>query len=141
MQFSRKKGEVVKIERSGISKFLGDLEADVMEVVWGSGEATVKRVLGVLEAKGKKLAYTTVLTVMQNLEKKGLLQSQRVDKKNLYFPTISKEEFLDKMVGDALESLIRDFPEHVVSHLLPKESLGEEELKRLANLLREKAKR
>jgi len=138
MKFSRKGGEIFKVNRRGTSKFLGDLEARVMEVVWKLGEATVREVKEHLEKGGKKLAYTTVLTEMQNLEKKGLLKSRREQKKNVYSPTVSRKEFLDKMVGDTLKSLIEDFPEEVISHLLPEEEVDEEEIKRLLKLLKER---
>jgi predicted transcriptional regulator len=138
MQFSRKKSGILKIDCRGISKFLGELEAEVMEIVWKIKEATVKTVQAQLEKEGKCLAYTTVLTVMQNLEKKGLLKSKRIEKKNLYTPTISKEEFLDKMVGDAVRSLVKDFPEQVVSHLFGGEDVDEEEIRKLLRILKER---
>jgi len=139
MQFSRFKKSVLKLDRQGISKFLGELEADVMEVVWRVKEATVKTVQAHLEKEGKCLAYTTVLTVMQNLEKKGLLKAKRREKKNIYTPTLSRDEFLDKMVGDAVRSLINDFPEQVVSHLFHGEDVNPEEIKRLLKILKERS--
>ncbi len=137
MYISRKKREIFKVDRRGTSKFLGDLEAEVMEIIWELGEATVKDVWKRLLRDGKKLAYTTVLTEMQNLEKKGLLISRRECKRNVYTPTMGKKEFIDKMVGEAMHSLLADFPEQVISHLIPEEEVSKEEIERLLKLLKE----
>lgn len=139
MQFSRIKTHILKVDRRGVSKFLGELEADVMEVVWKHKETSVKTVQAHLEKEGKCLAYTTVLTVMQNLEKKGLLKAKRIEKKNIYSPTLSKQEFLNKMVGEAVKSLVEDFPEQVVSHLFEGEDIDPEEIKRLLKILKERS--
>jgi len=139
MELSRK-SKIVKIDKQGVSKFLGELEAEVMEVMWRLNEATVKKVNRLMEANGRSFAYTTILTVMQNLEKKGLLRVRKENKKNIYSPAMTKEEFLKRMVGETVRSLIEDFPEEVVSHLVEANELQEEEIERLLKLLRERRK-
>ncbi|MGH2948524.1 MAG: BlaI/MecI/CopY family transcriptional regulator [Solirubrobacteraceae bacterium] len=75
---------------------LGELEADVMEQLWRQGEATVRSVLEALNATFEKArAYTTVMTVMGNLDRKGLLTRRREGKTDIYTPVMSREEYLD----------------------------------------------
>jgi predicted transcriptional regulator len=75
---------------------LGDLEADVMEQLWRQGEANVRSVLQALNAAAEKArAYTTVMTVMGNLDRKGMLTRRREGKTDIYTPVMSREQYLD----------------------------------------------
>jgi predicted transcriptional regulator len=75
---------------------LGDLEAEVMEQLWRQGEANVRSVLQALNATAEKArAYTTVMTVMGNLNRKGLLTRRREGKTDIYTPVMSREQYLD----------------------------------------------
>jgi predicted transcriptional regulator len=75
---------------------LGELEADVMEHVWRQGEATVRSVLEALNATAAKArAYTTVMTVMGNLDRKGLVTRRRDGRTDIYRPIMSREAYLD----------------------------------------------
>jgi predicted transcriptional regulator len=75
---------------------LGDLEANVMEQLWRQREANVRSVLGALNATAEKArAYTTVMTVMGNLDRKGMLTRRREGKTDIYTPVMSREEYLD----------------------------------------------
>src|SRR6266498_5925199 len=89
---------VYRPDRPGIRKVLGDLEADIMEVVWGrpSGEgATVRDVFEVLYER-RRIAYTTVMTTMARLAKKNLLRAEKVDQAYVYYPAFSQEEFVSR---------------------------------------------
>lgn len=73
---------------------LGELEAEVMEQVWRQGEATVRDVLeAVNAAAGKVRAYTTVMTVMGNLDRKGVLTRRREGKSDVFTPVMDREEY------------------------------------------------
>jgi predicted transcriptional regulator len=75
---------------------LGELEAEVMQRLWRDGEATVRSVLEALNATTEKArAYTTVMTVMGNLDRKGLLTRRREGKTDVYSPVMSRQEYLD----------------------------------------------
>jgi predicted transcriptional regulator len=75
---------------------LGELEADVMEHLWQQGEATVRNVLEALNASAEKArAYTTVMTVMGNLDRKGMLTRRREGKTDIYSPVMSRQDYLD----------------------------------------------
>jgi predicted transcriptional regulator len=75
---------------------LGELEAEVMEQLWRQGEATVRSVLEAINAGAPRArAYTTVMTVMANLDRKGLLTRRREGKTDVYRPVMSRADYLD----------------------------------------------
>jgi predicted transcriptional regulator len=75
---------------------LGELEADVMDLLWRQGEATVRAVLEALNATTEKpRAYTTVMTVMGNLDRKGMLTRRRDGRTDVYTPVMSRQEYFD----------------------------------------------
>lgn len=71
---------------------LGELEAAVLESLWDHGELSTPAVYELIgEPRG--LAYTTVLTVLQRLTKKGLVRPSAGGRSHIYAPTLSREEF------------------------------------------------
>ncbi|MBP2329717.1 putative transcriptional regulator [Kibdelosporangium banguiense] len=83
---------------------LGDLESAVMTVLWQADEPVkVRDVLDTLDT-GKKLAYTTVMTVMDNLHRKGWVQRELDGKAYLYEPALSREEAAARALREVLES-------------------------------------
>jgi predicted transcriptional regulator len=69
---------------------LGHLEQNVMEILWNGGEASVR---DVSQGLGRPLAYTTVMTTLDRLFKKGLLARRKSDRAFLYSPKMSRSEF------------------------------------------------
>ena len=81
---------------------LGGLEAAVMEVLWRSGEpARVRDVLEALDT-GKPLAYTTVMTVLDNLHRKGWLHRDPSGRAYRYTPALSREDAAVRALRDVL---------------------------------------
>jgi predicted transcriptional regulator len=81
---------------------LGDLEARVMRRVWARREpVTVREVLGDLQQE-RPVAYTTVMTVMDNLRKKGWLQRRAEGRAYRYAPLVSAEEYSAGLMWQAL---------------------------------------
>jgi predicted transcriptional regulator len=108
---------VFRPDRPGIRKVLGDLEADIMEVVWarraGQG-TTVRDVFEVLydrrrAVQGGTIAYTTVMNTMARLARKHILHTEKADQAYVYFPTLSQDEFVSRFVGRILEELLVSF--------------------------------
>jgi len=82
----------------------GDLEAVIMDVMWRRGEpATVRQVHERL-ANARPLAYTTVLTVMDNLHSKGYLQREMAGRAWLYSPVETREEHVAQLMREALDA-------------------------------------
>ena len=86
-------------------KILGELESDIMEIVWANKQASVRAVLGEL-VKRRKIAYTTVMTVMARLHDKGILKRKK-DKSGafVYVPLENKKSFM----ANASEKIIKNF--------------------------------
>lgn len=80
----------------------GELEAAVMECLWSRSEAaSVREVLGELQVS-KPLAYTTVLTVLDNLHRKGAVTREMAGRAWLYRPAYSREQHTASMLRDVL---------------------------------------
>lgn len=70
--------------------FLGPLEEDVMDIVWTLGAGNVREVAARME---RNLAYTTVMTTLDRLHKKGMLDREMLDRAFVYKPKIEREEW------------------------------------------------
>jgi len=108
---------VFRPHERGLRKVFGDLEADIMELVWRQSPVTVGDVWQALR-KERGLAYTTVKTVMGRLAEKGHLKQRTKDRAYTYEPTISRDEFLRAVSEEVLEGLFVDFGEPIRAHLV-----------------------
>ena len=81
---------------------LGDLERDVMAQLWAAGEPLTVR--QVHERLQKGLAYTTVMTVLDRLAKKGVVLQERGDRAYRYAPAQTREEMTASVMLDALSA-------------------------------------
>jgi predicted transcriptional regulator len=82
---------------------LGHLEESIMEVVWAHGESSVRTVAGHLE---RPLAYTTVMTTLDRLYKKGLLDRRKSERAFLYSPHMSRAEWERARAGDLVAGFL-----------------------------------
>ena len=98
-------------------KILGSLERDVMRILWKRGESSVRDVAEELQIS-RKIAYTTVMTVMQRLAEKGVLARHLSGAAYLYRPAADKSHFFQTIFRDFLSSLRRDFGDVAVSSFL-----------------------
>lgn len=116
-----------------VHHLLGELEAEIMGVLWRRGQATVRDVLEELTAH-RQLAYTTVMTVMARLAEKGLLRRQRRGKAHRYEVAQTQDEFLQRASRRLVRSLIDDFGEVVMAAMV--EEIRRVEPARLTRLQR-----
>jgi len=100
-----------------VPRALGPLEAEVLEVVWKKTEATVRDVYRVL-SRSREIAYTTVLTVLRNLNRKNIVRRRQGDVGYIYYPAIGREEFIQARVGEIIDLLLDRFPGPTLTHLL-----------------------
>jgi predicted transcriptional regulator len=82
---------------------LGPLEMQVMEVVWTVGRCSVREVV---EKLNSKLAYTTVMTTLDRLFKKGLLEREKSERAFLYSPLLSSQEWERRRAGDLVAGFL-----------------------------------
>lgn len=113
---------------------LGQLQQEVMDEVWRMEEATVADVHERL-ARRRKIAYTTVLTTMRNLERRGMLTHEQQGKAFLYRPTMPREQYAAGTVRSFVERVFGGQPERLLCHLLGAEQISPEELDRLRKLV------
>jgi predicted transcriptional regulator len=113
---------------------LGELEAAVMTVLWDATEAL--RVRDVLERldTGKQLAYTTVMTVLDNLHRKQWVTRERAGKAYEYEASFSREEASARALREVLDS--SDDPHAVLMRFVA--SVSDEETDLLRDALRKK---
>jgi predicted transcriptional regulator len=81
---------------------LGDLERDVMAQLWDAREPLTVRQVHERLSSGRDLAYTTVMTVLDRLAKKGVVLQERADRAYRYAPAQSREEMTAALMLDAL---------------------------------------
>jgi BlaI family penicillinase repressor len=115
------------------------LQRAVMELVWQLGEASVHQVRDRLSRK-KKLAYTTVLTAMQKLEKAGWLRHRTEGKSYIYLPTRTREQAGDKSVRKFMERVFDGDALLMFQHLMRQSKLSAAELRELRKIIDEKRK-
>ncbi|MHB1390740.1 MAG: BlaI/MecI/CopY family transcriptional regulator [Thermoleophilia bacterium] len=115
----RKKPRQLNLRTSGkgIRQVLGDLEADIMELCWKVENCSVRGIHDQLAAD-RKIAYTTVMTVMSRLAEKGLLQRQQHGRAYLYTPACSRDEFCSDTISTVMQGLIAGFGEPVLAHFV-----------------------
>jgi predicted transcriptional regulator len=118
---------------------LGELQKAVMETVWELGEATVQGVLDRLSRK-KPLAYTTVLSAMQKLEKAGWLSHREEGRIYVYRPTRSRAEEGTSSLRKFTEHVFGGDPLLLFQHLLDDEHLSAEDLDALKQMIEQRRK-
>jgi len=87
----------VAAQKIATPQALGHLEATVMEILWERGESNVHDVIRRLD---RQLAYTTVMTTLDRLYKKGLLDRHKSARAFLYSPRWSRREWEQKRAGE-----------------------------------------
>lgn len=118
--------------------FRGDLQTEVMDAVWKLGEATVEEVRAQQPAD-RRLAYTTIQTVLNRLAERGLLTRTRSGRAFVYRPCLQESEYLARSIGERLAGASPDVRRaalvNLVDDLDPREL---DELARRANQIRRK---
>ncbi len=104
--------QVIKLTRT-----LGPLESKVMQIIWRNRKSTVRQVVEKLKTD-RQLAYTTVMTVMDNLYKKRILKRTKSQKTYLYYPAENKETFERNKVAEIFNQLFNQLGKGRVLFLL-----------------------
>ena len=106
-----------RAKRASVPPPLHELESEVMEQLWKSGEASVRSVLQALNRSGDKdRAYTTYMTIMARLARKGLLHREREGRTDTYWPRFTREEFLRSRAQQEVSTLVSEFGEVALVH-------------------------
>jgi predicted transcriptional regulator len=112
-------------------------ELEIMKVVWARGDVTVRDVYeAILERR--PIAYTTVMTMMNVLEKKGHLRKKEEGRSFVYRPTRPQRQVVRSMVREFVERVFGGDAAPLLAHLVENEKLTSEELDALAKRIEEK---
>lgn len=114
---------------------LGESELNVLRALWDGGPQTVREVLARLHRRGRKVAYTTVLTFLTRLEQKGFVVSDKTDTAYVYRAKVSRDRVTRTRVRSLLDQLFDGAAAPVVMHLIEHERFSPDELARLRRLI------
>ena len=118
---------------------LGELQRAVIEIVWELGRANVHQVRQRLAGR-KKLAYTTVLTALQKLEKGGWLRHKSEGKSYVYLPTATREQAGAKSLRKFVKHVFDGDAMLMFQHLIRQTNLKDDELRTLRQMIDSKRK-
>ena len=114
-----------------------DSELDVLKVLWDRGQATVREVLETLRMAGRQWSYATVATLLDRLETKGVVTSDRSELAFVYRPVVSNQEVRQKRVSNLVDKLYQGEPGLLVLHLLKAHPLDPGQAKEVRAILEE----
>lgn len=112
-----------------------DRELDLMAVLWDLESATVSQVQERLE---DELAYTTVLTTLRNMEEKGYVAHTEEGRAYRYHPRVPRTEAGSNAIRRVVGKVFGGSRELLLTHLVSRSDLSEEELKRVQELVAER---
>jgi len=118
------------------SRTLTPLELAIMKVIWRRGEATGRNIYEAL-SEHRRIAYTTVMTMLKVLETKGHVTKRREDQAHVYRPTRSKRVVVRSMVREFLDRVFDGSAEPLLVHLVEDRKLSEDLLDELLRKIRE----
>lgn len=112
-------------------KTLTRTELHMMNLLWDKGTASVQQLHD--ELPEPKPPYTTTLSVMQVLTKKGIVSFDKEGRTNIYRPLLSREEYLESFVDDARDNLFGGSIVNLSSFFAKREKLSKRELQDILN--------
>jgi predicted transcriptional regulator len=118
------------------SRTLTEQELEIMKVVWELQTATVRDVYEAL-LRRRKIAYTTVMTMMNILEEKGYLKKRAEDKAHVYRPAQAKAKVIRAMVQEFVQRVFNGSAEPLLVQLVRDRQLSPEELEKIARTIKE----
>jgi BlaI family penicillinase repressor len=112
-----------------------DLEMQILSVLWDRGASTAREVLKAMP-DGKKRAYTSILSVMQVMEKKGLLKHTNRGVAHVYSPAVSKSKIIQPFMRRVLNEVFAGRPAAMMQALLTETPVSDTELAEIQKLLK-----
>jgi predicted transcriptional regulator len=111
-------------------------ELEIMKLVWQRRAATVRDVYEALLER-RKIAYTSVMTMMKILETKGYLKKRRQDRAFLYRPAHPKNQVIGGMIREFIDRVFNGSAEPLLVHLVKSRRLREKDLQKIARMVEE----
>ena len=120
--------------RNESAKKLGERELDIMQALWQLGVASVADVQNSLQAQHKKIAYTTIQTMLNRLEKKRLVARDTTDRVHRYRALLKEPKAADSALKRLTQRFFGGSTEALVTRLVEKD-LSAEQLDRIQSLI------
>jgi BlaI family transcriptional regulator, penicillinase repressor len=117
------------------STTLTEQELEIMKIVWARESATVRDVYEALLER-RKVAYTTVMTMMKILEGKKYLKKNQAERAYVYRPAQPQRQVIGAMVRDFVNRVFNGSAEPLLVHLVEEHDLSQEDLEEIARLRR-----
>lgn len=117
---------------------VGDLQLQIMRILWERGEATVAQVREGLS--GGELAYTTVATMLRKMEGRGLVAHRAEGRSFIYRPKVKADDVSHSMANHLVDRLFEGSLLDAVNHLLTTREVSRDELAKIERLIAEKRK-
>ncbi len=112
-------------------------ELEALKVLWSRGRATVREIYGELRPREGELAYTTVLSLLQTMEQKGLVGHDAVGKTYHYFATVGRDLVFRQLAGGFLDRVFDGALGEYVARALQSRRPSLEELEGLERMIAE----
>ena len=116
---------------------LTHVEEETMQAVWRTGEGNVK---AFMENMDEPAAYTTVASVIKNLEKKGYVSSRMVANAYLYKPEVSEADYKKKFMGKVVKEYFDNSYKELVNFFVEQKKLSAKELKEILTMIEKRNK-
>ncbi|MEJ2649804.1 MAG: BlaI/MecI/CopY family transcriptional regulator [Sedimentisphaerales bacterium] len=113
-----------------------DLEMQILSVLWERGDSTVREVLEAMP-DGKKRAYTSILSVMQVMEKKRLLKHSNRGAAHVYKPAVNKKKIIQPFIQKVLNEVFGGKPSAMMQALLTETSIDHDEMAQIKEVIKE----
>jgi len=122
------------MKKKAPEKLLTDVELEFMSVIWALSEASVNDVIDQLPPE-RKVAYTSVSTILRILEQKGVLMARKEGRGHVYVPTFSKSDYEAVSLQHMVNKVFGGTPVALVRQLLGSVKMKPDEVAELKNLL------
>lgn len=113
---------------------LGDVELEILQIVWRLGEASVKDVQLEIQ-KNRSVAYTSVMTMMQLLSKKGYLSHRKQSRSYIYTANIDPETVKSGLLQRTLDYVFGGSVSNLVQHMVKQKQLDSKQLDEIKNMI------
>jgi BlaI family transcriptional regulator, penicillinase repressor len=116
---------------------LSDAEREALNALWDRGPGTVRQLLELIEARGRRWAYSTVATLLRRLESKGYATSESMNGSLVYRAALSREDLLERRLKEAAAELCDGAAVPLVLALVQGNRFTTEELDRIRRIIDE----
>ena len=114
---------------------VSETELDILKVLWDHGPGTVREINELLRARGRDWAYTTVLTLLQRLEAKGIVSSDKTGLAHVFRPEVTRKKLIKERLKDLANQFCAGTATPLVQALVEGQRFTAEEISHFRRLL------